>query len=101
MGLTLVDSAGAAITTHTLSQTQPQFLKVELKDSSGAIVPYTRVTVTLDSTLAVLVPVSGTQLTNSSGVVLMRITPASVSASGIVLATASASVSGTDAHPNI
>jgi hypothetical protein len=95
MGLTLVDSAGAAITTHTLSQTQPQFLKVELKDSSGAIVPYTRVTVTLDSTLAVLVPVSGTQLTNSSGVVLMRITPASVSASGIVLATASASVSAT------
>jgi hypothetical protein len=95
MGLTLVDSAGTAIATHILSQTQPQFLKVVLKDSSGANVPYTRVTVTLDSTLAVLLPVSGTQLTDASGVVLMRIAPANVRASGTVLATASASVSTT------
>jgi len=92
MALTVVDGAGADITTHVLSQIQAQFLKIVLKDNAGAAVPYTRVTVTLDSTAAVLVPVSGTQLTDATGVVLMRIAPASVNSSGTVRATANATV---------
>ena len=92
MALTVVDGNDADLTTHVMSQTQTQFLKIILKDAKGAPVPYARVTVTLDSTEAVLVPVSGTQLTDPLGVVLMRIAPASVNSSGTVRATADATV---------
>jgi hypothetical protein len=95
MALTVVDGAGIEITNHILSQTQAQFLKVVLKDGAGLAVPYTRVSVTLDSSAAVLVPVSGTQLTDASGVVLMRIAPASVNSSGTVRATAVSTVDAT------
>ncbi len=94
--LTVVDGTGVAITNHILSQTQAQFLKVVLKDRAGLALPYTRVTVTLDSSAAVLVPVSGTQLTDVSGVVLMRIAPASVNSTGTVLATAVSTVNATE-----
>lgn len=90
--LAVVDASGTEITNHGLSQTQAQYLKIVLKDSAGVTVPYTRVTVALDSTKAVLVPTSGAQLTDASGIVLMRITPADVSSSGPVLATAAATV---------
>jgi hypothetical protein len=50
------------------------------------------VTVTLDSSQAVLVPSSGVGFTDDAGVMLMQISPASVSAAGGVLATATASV---------
>jgi hypothetical protein len=92
MTLTVVDGVGSEITNHVLSQTQAQFLKVVLKDGKGAAVPFARVTVTLDSTSAVLVPATGTQLTDASGVVLMRIAPANVNSSGTVLASAAATV---------
>lgn len=99
MSLSVVDAAGTEITNHALSQTQAQFLKITLKDSAGAVVPFTRVTVALDSATAVLVPSSGAQLTDSSGVVLMRIAPASVTSSGPVLATATATVNGVAVTP--
>jgi len=95
MALAVVDGAGVEITNHILSQTQAQFLKIVLKNGSGVAVPYTRVTVTLDSTAAVLVPVSGTQLTDASGVILMRIAPANVNSSGTVRATAVSTVDAT------
>lgn len=95
MALTVVDGVGVEITNHILSQTQAQFLKIVLKDGADAAVPYTRVTVTLDSSAAVLVPVSGTQLTDATGVVLMRIAPASVNSSGTVRATAVSTVDAT------
>jgi hypothetical protein len=96
MALSFVDSAGTEISTHILSQTQAQFLKVVLKDATGAVVPNERVQITLDSTEAVLVPVSGTQLTDQSGgTVLMRVSPASVNSSGTVRATATATVNTT------
>jgi hypothetical protein len=91
----VVDGAGVEITNHILSQTQAQFLKIVLKDGANSAVPYTRVTVTLDSTAAVIVPVSGTQLTDASGIVLMRIAPASVNSSGTVRATVDATVDAT------
>ena len=95
MALTFVDAAGADIGTHVLSQTLQQFLKVVLKDESGVVVPYSRVQIKLDTTEAVLVPVSGTLLTDKDGVVLMRVSPTSVSSSGTVQATASAIVGAT------
>lgn len=99
MVLSAVDSAGVEITNHILSQTQVQFLKVVVKDSTGVVAPYTRVTVTLDSEEAVLVPVSGTQLTDASGVVLMRIAPSSVNSSGTVRASATATVGTVEISP--
>jgi hypothetical protein len=99
MAMAVVDAVGADIHTHVLSQTQAQFLKIVLKDATGAAAPYTRVTITLDSTAAVLVPVSGTQLTDISGVVLMRIAPTNVNSSGTVRATANATVVGTAVTP--
>jgi len=92
MAVTVVDVAGSEITNHVLSQTQAQFLKIVLKDGTGAAAAFARVIVTLDSTEAALVPVNGTQLTDSSGVVLMRIAPASVNSSGTVRATVDATV---------
>lgn len=99
MSLSVVDAVGTEITNHALSQTQAQFLKITLKDSAGAVAPFTRVTVTVDSATAVLVPSTGAQLTDSSGVVLMRIAPASVTSSGPVLATATATVNGVAVTP--
>lgn len=92
--LTVVDDSGVEVINHVLSQTLAQYLKVTLKSSAGVAVPYTRVTVVLDSTIAVLVPSNGAELTNTAGVVLMRIAPANVSSSGPVLATAAATVDG-------
>jgi hypothetical protein len=92
LDLSVVDASGVAVTGRSLSQTQAQYLKMVVKNAAGATVPYTRVTVTLDSPKAVLVPSSGAQLTDSSGIVLMRITPADVSSSGPVLVTAAALV---------
>lgn len=97
--LSVVDSAGAEITNHLLSQTQAQFLKAVVTNSVGAVVPYTRVTVTLDSTAAALVPVSGTQLTDAFGVVLMRIAPISVNSTGSVRASAVATVGAVTTAP--
>ena len=87
MSLSLVDSAGTVLTSPNLSQTQSQFLKVGLKDAAGAAVPNTRVTVTLENAIAVLVPATG-QLTDASGYSQFKIQPTNVTSSGVVLATA-------------
>jgi hypothetical protein len=92
MALTVVDGSSSEVTNHVLSQTEAQFLKIVVKDGLGAAVPYTRVTVTIDSASAVLVPASGTQLTDTFGVVLMRIAPANVNSSGTVRVSAAATV---------
>ena len=83
---------GPLIANNALSQTESRYLKVVLKTKAGSAAPYTRVTVTLDATQAVLVPSSGVGFTDDMGVMLMQISPASVSAAGGVLATATASV---------
>jgi len=94
ISLTVVDAAGNQITDHSLSQTRSQFLKVALTDSAGSAVPYGRVAVTLDSTIAAMSPAGGAQLTDQSGVTLTKISPQNVSASGVVTAVATASVNG-------
>lgn len=93
MSLSLVDAAGVVLNSPNLSQTQSQFLKVGLKDAAGSAVPNTRVTITLESSIAVLVPSTG-QLTDSSGFSQFKVQPANVTSAGVVLATAEATVNG-------
>ena len=90
--MSLVDASGVTINSKALSQTVARYLKVVLKTKVGAAAPYTRITVALDAPDAVLVPTSGIGFTDDMGVMLMRVSPASVSAAGGVVATASASV---------
>ena len=92
MDISLVDVNGVTISSKALSQTAPRFLKVVLKTKAGVAAPYTRVTVALDAPDAVLVPASGIAFTDDTGVMLMRVSPASVSSAGGVVATATASV---------
>ena len=92
MDISLVDANGVTITSKALSQTAPRFLKVVLKTKAGVAAPYTRVTVALDAPDAVLVPASGIAFTDDTGVMLIRVSPASVAAAGGVVATATASV---------
>ncbi|CAN5552057.1 hypothetical protein BH10PSE16_BH10PSE16_06530 [soil metagenome] len=92
MSLSLVDATGNEVTNHLLSQTQAQFLKILVKKSTGAVAPYVRVTVTLDSSQVVLVPNVSSQLTDATGLLLVRIAPADVTSSGAVQVTAAATV---------
>jgi hypothetical protein len=92
ISLSLVDASGKEVTNHLLSQTQPQFLKILLKESSGSAAPYTRVTLTLGSPQAVLVPNVISQLTDATGLLQVRIAPADVTSSGAVQVTAAATV---------
>ena len=92
MDISLVDINGVSISNKALSQTALRFLKVVLKTKAGAAAPYTRVTVALDAPDAVLVPASGIAFTDDTGVMLIRVSPSSVSAAGGVVATATASV---------
>lgn len=93
ISLSLVNAAGAELTSPNLSQVEPQFLKVGLKDSAGKAVPYSRVTIALESPIAVLVPSTG-QLTDAGGFAQFKIQPANVTSAGVVLATAAAVVNG-------
>ncbi|MDB5845935.1 MAG: hypothetical protein JWP79_3245 [Polaromonas sp.] len=92
ISLSLVDATGNEVTNRLLSQTQPQFLKILLKESSGSAAAYTRVTITLDSPQAVLVPNVTSQLTDAAGLLQVRIAPADVTSSGAVQVTAVATV---------
>ena len=94
ISLSLVDESGKEITNRLLSQTKAQFLKVLLKESSGAAAPFTRVTITLGSNQAVLVPNVASQLTDAAGILVVRIAPADVTSSGAVQVTAAATVGG-------
>lgn len=98
--LSFVNASGNEISDHLLSQTQAQFLKIVLNKKTGAVAPFTRVTVILGSAQAVLVPAVSTQLTDVSGILLMRIAPADVTSLGAVQVTASATVDGTTLSQN-
>ncbi|MBK9574924.1 MAG: hypothetical protein IPO43_20650 [Rhodoferax sp.] len=93
ISLALVNAAGAELTSPNLSQIDSQFLKVGLKDAAGKGVPNSRVTITLESAIAVLVPSTG-QLTDASGFAQFKVQPASVTSAGVVLATAAGVVDG-------
>ena len=92
ISLSLVDASGKEITNRLLSQTQAQFLKIVLKESSGSVAAFTRVTVTLGSNQAVLVPNVASQLTDAAGLLQIRIAPSDVTSSGAVQVTVAATV---------
>ena len=94
LALALVDGSGTLVTNRGLSHTESRYLRMELTDSSGAVVSFGRVIVTLDATNARLVPAAGDQLTDATGVLLMPIKPADVTSTGTVQVTAAAKVSG-------
>lgn len=94
LALSLVDGSGTLVANRGLSQTESRYLRMVLTDISGPAVPYKRVTVTLGSSNARLVPASGVDLTDAVGVLLMRIAPTSVTAAGLVQVTAAATVAG-------
>ena len=93
--LSFVNAFGIEVTDHRLDQTQPRFLSISLKKSTGGAATYERVVVTFDSAQAVLVPAVNTQLTDASGNLLVRIAPASVDSTAAVVVTAAATVEGT------
>jgi hypothetical protein len=80
----------------SLSQNAQRFIKVTLKSSKGAVLPYERVELTVGSgtDLVTLVPASGALLTDATGVAQFKISPSSVTASGAIAVTASSTVSG-------
>lgn len=100
ISITLVNSAGNEIVDRALSQTGTQFLKIVLKSGTNATaptevpVPFEKVTVTLDSPVAILVPAVSSQLTDANGNLLVGIAPASVNSQGAVTVTAAATVGG-------
>lgn len=96
LALQLVDATGAALSTPSLSPTEARSLRITLTNAKGVLQSFKRVTVTLDSPLAVLTPQSGSQLTDAGGVALFAIAPASVTASGAVTATVKATVDGVE-----
>lgn len=101
MTFELVNAEGVAVTGKTLSLTDAQYLQATVKDENGVFIPYTRVTFTLDSTEAVLVPVNGVQLTDASGIAKIKVAPANVGSQGIVGTTAKATVNGSDVTKNL
>ena len=92
ISLSLVDASGKEVINRQLSQTQAQFLKIVLKENSGVAAPFTRVTITLGSNQAILVPDVSSQLTDASGILQVRIAPSNVTSSGAVQITAAATV---------
>lgn len=90
--LELVDSQGKGLLNPTLSQTEALYLKITAKNLQA----FKRVEVSLENGLAVITPASGSLLTNESGVALLSIAPASVSANGVVKVSAKMNIDGAD-----
>lgn len=89
LDLSLLNSLGAATT--TISESQSGTLRALLLDASGVPVPSQVVSFTLsDATVAVLDPVSGTALTNASGIASISLKAGA--AAGAATATATAVV---------
>ncbi|NHZ88236.1 hypothetical protein F2P45_04230 [Massilia sp. CCM 8733] len=82
MTVQLVDAAGVPIS--TLSGGQAGQVKVTLLDAKGNVAPNEVVKFTTDDTLLQFTPVSSTALTDASGVAVITVKPASVTAAGAV-----------------
>lgn len=97
----LANSAGTVLSGPYLSQTETSYLKITVADAKGVLKAYSRVDLTLDNTLAVVTPQSGSQLTDENGVALFAIVPASVTSSGAVTATAKVNAGGIEASKTL
>lgn len=92
--MTLVDSAGVAVSDRALSQTSPRFVSITLKDSKGSAVPYERVELkaSAGADLVTIAPASGALLTDAAGAVSFKISPSSVMSSGAIAVIATSTV---------
>ncbi|MES2151683.1 MAG: Ig-like domain-containing protein [Pseudomonadota bacterium] len=90
--MSIVDGSGATIT--SLSGGQSATVKVKLTDSLGAIAPAAIVNFAAsDTNLVSFTPVSGSALTDATGVAVITIKPTSATSAGAVSITATATVS--------
>lgn len=80
---TLTNAAGTAIT--TLSGSDTGILSAKFVDAKGAPLVGALVTITGDASLVQFIPSNGTALTNASGIAVVKVQPASLSASGAFL----------------
>ncbi len=95
--LSLVNGSGATVSANELPQTGEFFLRAVVRNAANTPVDQARVAFTLDDTNAVaLNPQTGVARTSSDGIAEVKISPANVSASGVVTAKATAAVNGAD-----
>ncbi|HSH89202.1 MAG TPA: hypothetical protein VK996_04405 [Ramlibacter sp.] len=97
VALEMVDGAGAPTSVVTASGVV--YAKATVKNGNGVVSAGQVVTFTSDGSLVKFLPISGTALTDSSGVAMVQVQPASASAAGAGTLTASASVNGVAATP--
>lgn len=90
-----IDAGGVAVAGRALSQTQAQYIKVVVKDKVGDPVQLAKTVLSVDTKLVTVSPAGGL-LTDSGGTGLFKISPASVTASGVVTVGVSATVNGID-----
>jgi hypothetical protein len=88
--VTLADQSGA--TTNLLGATSSLTASAVLKDAAGKPIPNALVAFSADPSLAVLAPASGTVLTDSNGKATVRMSAASLQASGAGMIKAAAAV---------
>ncbi len=93
IAVTIVDAAGAKVT--TLSGVQTATVKAVVKDATGALVPNAIVKFTVDTSLIAFTPVSGSALTDATGTASVTIKP--IDATGGAVAITAASAVGTKA----
>lgn len=86
LALSLIDQNGNEITSRNISQVSPQSLRVIVKDEANQVQPFAFVSLTFTkgTGLVKLVGSSGDKLTDSSGQALFALMPQSVSSSGAV-----------------
>lgn len=93
--LSLSKADGTVVSDGSLSQTEDLFLRARVVDSSGKPVGGARISFSLDSTEAKLVPTNGVALSDlTTGIASIKVAPSSVSAQGVVTAKVAATLNG-------
>lgn len=86
IALSLIDQAGLEIASRNISQLSPQSLRVVVKDQANQVQPFAFVSLsfTKGAGLVKIVGSSGDKLTDENGKALFALTPQSVSSSGAI-----------------
>jgi hypothetical protein len=95
LGLSLVNSSGAAVTGNSVTAGSTVFAKALVKNANGAVVANKLVTFTATDGIVTFQPASGQVLTDANGVATVQVTPAATTTAGAATLTATASIEGT------
>lgn len=90
ISLSIVDASGVPVT--SISNSTTYSVKATLRDTNGVAIQNSVVTFTTPTNLATMTPTNGTALTDVSGVASILLSPASITASGATIISASAQV---------